>query len=245
MAIDGRRSNFPDGVDQFLELFDLPYNKVRDAERLSELRRQETLTDNEQNEVLSLTASLRENMLTVESFNKLQDSMYALQLFFNQNVHGYIENKQKIWDTYIKDFSYAGKWVSGKAYKFQNMVTNNRGDLFICRVNHTSTESNQPSESGDTTQWAKVGSKGDRGEPGVTGNFKGGWSPTTSYSLNDSVYAVDTGVNGGLLFIAKRDNVGKNPETSSDDWFMYTKQFVGVEEPLGAGEGLHFIKIVE
>lgn len=245
MAINGSRSNFPGSVDEFLELFDLPYDKVQQAQRLTDLKMQEALTNNEQNEVLSLTTSLQEYMITPERFNKLNDSMYALQKFFYQEVDQYIEDKQALWDTYVKAFKYQGKWIAGKAYKFQNLVTNHKGDLYISRLDHTSTVNNEPSVLGDTAQWAKVGSKGDKGNPGVTGVFKGQWSSSTNYVQNDSVYAVDLGLNGGVLYLAKRSNVGKNPTTSPDDWFLFPTPYIGAEKPLGATKGLHYLRIVE
>jgi len=243
MAITGSRSLFPNGVDQFVELFDLPYNKIQAANKLNSLRAQQTLTNAEQEEVISLTAELNEYMMTPERLNKLYDAMYAMQKHYNSEVDGYVKGKQALWDSYVNAFKYQGAWVAGKAYKFQNMVTNSSGDLFICRTNHTSTIANQPSTTGDTTQWAKVGSKGDQGIPGVTGNFVGGWSSTVNYVLGDSVYGVNTGANGGVLYIAKRANVGKNPTTNRDDWLLYTNHYVGSTAPVGAGPGMHFIRV--
>ena len=243
MAINGSRSSFPQSVDQFTELFDLPYNKMQAATQLNDLRSRETLTNAEQEQVISLTTQLNEYLLTPERLNKLYDGLFNLETFFLGEVDGYIKTKQALWDTYVNAFKSQGDWVAGKAYKFQNLVTNVRGDLYLCKVNHTSTTANQPSEVGDTTQWSKIGSRGLQGIPGVTGLFKGGWNIATNYLQNDSVYSVDTGESGGVLYIAKRANVGKNPTTSPDDWFLVTTHFVGSSEPVGAATGTHFIRV--
>ena len=87
------RSVFPENVDTFNELFDLPFEKIADANRLTELKAKPTLTNDEQTEMLALTNSLKDYMITPETFNKFQDTLVAVETFFRDNVQGFIEDK--------------------------------------------------------------------------------------------------------------------------------------------------------
>lgn len=243
MAIDGSRSSFPESVDTgFIELFDLPFDKIQDANRLTLLKGKETLTSDEQAEMKALTTSLREFMITPETFNKFQDALVSVQQFFYDNVQGFIEERQLIWDSYIRSFKYVGKWRAGVEYKFQNMVTNDKGDLYICRDTHTSSTGNNPNV--DTTLWQQASAKGDKGDIGLNAFYRGDWNSTTSYVTGDAVCFGRVEHLAGVTYIALRDNVGASPDVSPDDWTLYQQVFVGTERPTGAGAGLHFIQEV-
>lgn len=243
MPIDGSRSKFPETVDDgFLELFDLPFEKVQKAHRLTELKGKANLTNDEQTEMLSLVNELKEHMITPETFNHFQDALIAVQQFFYDNVQGFIEDRQVIWDSYIKDFKSVGKWTSGKEYKFQNMVTDSKGNLYICRETHKADATNEPSIS--PTYWQKASSKGDKGDIGLNAFYKGDWTSSATYVLGDAVCFGRVGHNAGLTYIALRENKGKSPDVSPDDWTLYQQLYVGNTRPVGAQEGLHFIKVV-
>lgn len=236
------RSSFPESIDTFIELFDLPFDKVSQAERLTELKMKASLTNDEQNELLNLTSVLQEYMITPETMNKFTDAVTAVETFFVNNVQGFIENKQTIWNAYIKQFKYVGKWVTGKAYKFQNMVTDSNGDLHICQQDHTSSSGNDPLKN--QTIWAKASSKGDTGDIGLNATFKGDWKTDTSYVLGDAVFFGREGSNHPLTFVAMKANTGKSPATNSDTWQLYNQLYVGTSEHPGASVGLHYIEVV-
>lgn len=235
------RSSFPESVDTFQELFDLPYDKIQNAKRLTELKMKQSLTNDEQNELLNLTSVLQDYMITPETMNKFSDALTAVEKFFYSNVQGFINSKQQIWDSYIKQFKFVGKWTAGKAYKFQNMVTDENGDLQICLSDHTSTSSNNPLSN--QTIWQKSSSKGDTGAIGLNATYKGDWNESTSYSLGDAVYYGRSGSNLPLVFIAMKSNAGKNPSSNADTWQLYTQLYVGTNEHPGASVGLHFIQV--
>lgn len=238
------RSKFPDGVDEFIELYDLSYDKMKSAQRLTVLKMQAKLTNDEQNELATLTAELEEYMITPETFNKFQDALVAVEQFFYSNVQGFIEDKQKIWDSYIKQFVFVGNWAVGKSYKFQNMVIGKNGDLYLCSKDHVSNAANEPSLS--TTLWTKVSSKGDTGAIGLNAFYKGDWKVGTTYKQGDAVSHGREGWMKPLVYISKTDgNVGKEPETNGTDWMLYSELYVGKTLPKGAGAGLHFIKLLD
>lgn len=240
MAIDGSRSNFPNETDKFVELYDLPFDKIQQANRLTELKGKASLTNDEQNEIKTLEASLKDFMITPETFNHFQDAIYAVEKFFYDNVQGFIEDKQVIWDSYIREFRYIGRWQSGRAYKFQNMVTDSNGDLYIAKRDHTSATSTNPTTN--TTNWQKASAKGEKGDTGLAATYKGDWSSSVAYKLGDAVCFGRVGSQAGVDYIALRDNTGKSPATSPDDWTILQKVYVGTSRPSGVGAGLHFIQ---
>ena len=60
----GNRSKFPNGVDDFVELFDLPYDKMQMATRLTELKMKQSLDTDEQAEMSILTRNLENYIIT-------------------------------------------------------------------------------------------------------------------------------------------------------------------------------------
>ena len=241
-TIDEKLSVFPNDLDSFNEVFDLSYSQTEKAKRLSELKLQETLNNEEQQEVARLTSELRDNMITPAHWNKFASALYAVQKFFKNNVQDFILNKQKVWDSYIKQFTHVGEWQEGFSYKFQNIVSSNQGDIYLCKKDHISTSDIGLS---NTEYWVKASFKGDKGDIGLNATYRGDWSAITSYNIGDAVCHVNTGINGGLIYIARTVNTGKNPSTNHNDWLLYSQVYVGVQEPLGAGKGLHFIEVID
>lgn len=240
--LTGRRSVFPGKVDSFEEKFDLKPSQVAQAKRLQELRSKEVLTNVEQEEINSINASLKSATLTPHDMNTFGDAIVNLEQFFNDEVTGYIEDKQAIWNGYINDFKYVGKWVSGKQYKYQNMVTGTNGDLYLARKTHTSTASVTTS---NTEFWVKISSKGEKGDTGIAANFRGNWASATAYAINDAVYYRSNSIYGGLLYIAVRANTGKTPSTSPDDWALLNNLFVSETPVTNAIPGTNFIELID
>lgn len=240
--LTGRRSVFPGGVDSFEEKFDLKPSQVAQAKRLQELRSKEVLTNVEQEEINSINASLKSATLTPHDMNTFGDAIVNLQQFFNDEVAGYVEGKQEEWRGYVNEFKYVGKWVSGKQYKYQNMVTDAYGDLYLARKTHTSTAS---ATTNNTEFWVQISSKGDKGDAGIAANFRGNWASATSYAINDAVYYRTNNAYGGLLYIAVRANSGKTPSSSPDDWALLNNLFVSEKPVTNAIPGTNFIELID
>ena len=242
----GDRSVFPGREDDFTEAFDLSLEDHARADRMYELKtRKGALSNAEQQELLDIQAQLRENIISAQSWNRMGDAIYNMQDFFNHNVTGYIKERQKEWDSYTKQFAYQGRWEEGKEYRFQNMVTLPNGDLFIAQSDHTATIANQPLERKSTAVWGLIGAKGDKGDPGISGNYRGGWSSALSYKLGDVVTHVHLGEQGGLLYISNTDNTNSVPSANPEDWTLITKLWTSTKEPEGAQPGAHFIHILD
>lgn len=240
------RSIFPEGVDQFTELFDLPFDKLSSANRLTALKMKEKLTNEEQNEVTMLSSELHDYLITPETWNKFQDSLQAVQQFFYDNVQGWLTNKQNIWNSYIRNFKSVGVWAVGTSYKFQNIVVAKNGNAYICKVDHVASTANEPKGDGQgNDQWQKISNKGDTGDAGLSLILKGDWNSATSYNMGDAVQFGRDLYKSPVVYYALRDNVGKSPNSNSSDWALYDKLFVGASLPNGYGAGMHFIKIIE
>lgn len=236
MAINGSRSTFPEKVDTFNELFDLPFEQVQNARRLTELKGMAKLTSDEQNELLQLTTQLKDYIITPETFNKFQDALVSVETFFRDNVDGYIDQKQVEWATYVNSFKYIGVWKTGVDYKFQNMVTDENGDLYLCKKNNRSSSTTKVT---NTTYWQKASAKGEKGDMGINAILKGEWNNSTAYALGDAVRHND------IYYVAVKANTGSTPSTSSTNWYLLDKQYVGTTRPESVGAGLHFIKVVK
>lgn len=238
------RSIFPGGVDQFQELFDLPYNKMQDANRLTELKMQASLTNDEQNEVIRLSAELKDYIITPESLNKFQDALTAVEQFFYDEVDGYIEGKQELWAGFVDNFKHIGTWEEGAEYKFQNMVISpTDGNLYLCKRDHTSTTTNKPLK-GSQIFWIMISSKGDKGDPGLSGVLKGEWNSTTNYVMGDAVMYRKLDSDPTITYIALKANVGKDPSTSPLDWMLLDKLSSGTTLPSTQANGAHFIQYI-
>lgn len=230
------RSVFPDKLDKFVELSDLPADKVTDAQRYTTLKSKSTLSSAEQTELANLVNSLRNYIITPETMNKFSDIMLNLEKFFRDNVQGYISSKQSTWDSYIKNFHYVGKWVSSTAYKFQNLVTYN-GDLYLCLKDHQAATTVTPT---NTTYWIKTSSKGEKGDVGLNATFKGNWNSKTAYAIGDAISVA------GMVYICAVANTGKNPASDGTSWIPYQQIVTGTAvRPSALSPATHYIQYLK
>lgn len=238
------RSEFPDKVDNFVELFDLPANLYADANEYTKLKAMPVLDNNQQNRVKALAAELHDYIITPETMNKVTDCMVALETFFNNNVRGYIANKQKEWDTYINNFNHQGIWDSTKKYGKQNLVSYN-GDLYLVIKNVVADKNHVPSNTPDC--YRKIAYKGDKGDIGLNAYYKGVWNGSIQYGIGDavSIKLGDSWNPVDMVFISKTVNTGKKPDVSTDDWFPYNPLMVGVTKPANLHPSTHFIQVLD
>lgn len=228
------RSVFPESTDKFLELFDLPADKFAAATRLTALKTKSNPSTVEQNEIRTLTDQLKEYLVTPETMNMLQDCITALEIFFRDNVQGYLENKQKVWDSYIHNFAYQGPWSNTTTYKFQNIVTYN-GDLYLAIKDVAATTTGFPATT--PASWVRLSSKGDKGDIGLNAFYKGDYRNNVAYAVGDAVSFND------VIYIAKLPNTGVMP-TDTTKWYPY-QQFMVVngDRPAGISASINVIKI--
>lgn len=226
------RSTFPQQIDSFVELYDLPPSLATKAKRYQELKMKPTLNATEQNELNTLTNELGDYIITPETWNKMADSIVNVETFFKDEVDGYITMKQHEWDSYIDDFSYIGVYDSNINYEIRNMVKFN-GDLYICI---SRTQGNSPTNS---NYWRAVSVKGDKGDVGLNTHLQGEYSGTATYSVGDAVT-----YNGNLFYCIKATTAGIAP-TDGTYWYLHERLYVGSSEPSTTQKGLMWIEIQE
>lgn len=230
MIILGNRSTFPEKIDSFTELFDLPASLAVKAKRYQELKIKPSLNANEQNELNSLTTELGDYIITPETFNKMNDAITNLETFFKDEVDGYVGDKQVEWAGYVKAFKSAGVYNASTQYRFQNMVTYN-GDLYLCLKDAKGVVPT------NTTYWQKISTKGDKGDVGLNTYFKGSYDSTKAYSIGDAV------LYKGIIYYAKvATTAGQSPDDASK-WVMFDKMYVGKETPANMQQGLTWIEV--
>lgn len=222
------RSTFPKKIDVFVEVFDLPADKVASALELQQLKQKTTLNNDEQNRISALSAELQDYMITPETMNKLQDAIVEIEKFFDGNVRQYILEKQKEWDTYVNDFNYVGQWSSTAKYHKQNILTYN-GNLWLCIKDVVADSSHTPDRDAD--HYRQIAYKGDKGDIGLNAIYRGEWSGGTAYKAGDAVsIRVSAPWNPvEMIFIAKKDNQGQQPSVDKESqyWLPYTNILIG------------------
>lgn len=124
------RSVFPNQIDTFVEHYDIQASDINNVKRWQELRLKSVLTPAEQTELQNLTMLLRNKMFTPEDFNKLQDCITNLEVFFRDNVQGFIETKQDEMEAFVEDKkSEVVDFVNEKKTDMTTFVNNKSAEL--------------------------------------------------------------------------------------------------------------------
>lgn len=227
------RSTFPQQIDQFAELYDLPPSLTVSAKRYQELKMKPTLNASEQQELNNLSVELGNYIITPETWNKFADAVVNVETFFKEQVDGYILAKQEEWSSFVESFRSAGEYSDAIAYKFQNMVTYN-GDLYLCLKD--TVEGTNPTNA---EFWQKISTKGDKGDIGLNLYLKGDYNESTVYAVGDAVI-----FNGVLFYCIQETTAGIDP-TNSTYWFLYDRTIVSASAPTITQQGLIWIEEVE
>lgn len=228
------RSTFPEQIDSFVELYDLPPNLATQARRYQELKMKPTLTSLEQNELNGLTTQLSQFIIMPETFNKFADAVVNVETFFTQEVMGFIEAKQVLWESYVKAFKYIGVHSASNAYKFQNMAKSSVGDVYLALKDvPTGTALT------DTLYWQKISSKGDKGDVGLNVYYKGDFDPLKAYAVGDAV-----SYKGYIHYCKVATTAGVLP-TDGTKWFLWDRNIVSETAPTTRQEGTIWVKITE
>lgn len=208
--LDGRRSNFPEQLDQILELFSMPNSQKNNVKRFQELKIKESLTPVEQTELNNLTTSLQHYIIDVEKWNFFGDVLFSMQSFFKTGVEPYIEDKKLEFQAEVDKLAARGEWQPNTQYFKKNIVTSG-GEGYIAKLDSI----NQPPPN--ATYWSKIASKGAQGEPSLNISYKGAYDSAMAYVMGDAVTF------GGLWYYAKQNTRG-NPPTNAEFWELQANQ---------------------
>jgi hypothetical protein len=244
-------STYPTTIDSFTLHTEILASDIPYMVRIDELQKIPNKTKEEADEYNSLIQTYRDKLFISDDLNKLQDCIVNLELFFNNNVIGYIQTKQGEFNVYIDNaetklegeiakFTDKGIYDPSTQYYAKNYVVYNDGtgdNIYLCYkdcINILPT---------DTTCWRKLGIKGTKGENGIGLNFKGTWNNSTTYAVNDAVQY------GGKLFGALQSNTGQEPNLSVDTTFWSkaldvsttVKELIGVRVLTSNTSNINFI----
>jgi hypothetical protein len=241
------RSVFPEQLDSFLELLDLNADQRINADRYKVLKLKTSLNEAEQTELNGLMVTLQNYILTPEIWNKTNDCLVGMETFITttwKNYYKYIgdysgSTAYKAYNSvrytdgniYMALQDVTGvlptdntKWLklsskgdrgltqkglySGVTTYIKDDVVNYDGSAYICILNSTG---NLPT---NTTYWNLLISKGDAGVGLV---YRGEYSASTAYVLNDLVTRY------GSTYYCKQGNTGVLPEgdTTQTYWNVY------------------------
>jgi hypothetical protein len=116
-----------------------------------------------------------------------------------------LEQDQGLWDYFHKGIEFKGTW-SGSTVRYKvNDVVKYGSDLWICKLNHTSSTT-----FSDSTNWILF----------VGGlEFENSWSSGGVYQPGDVVSY------GGYAYVAKTNNTNKVPTANTSDWDLFTTGF--------------------
>ena len=210
--LTGNLSSFPDSVDTFLEVYELPNAQRDNVARFQQLKLQSSLSSAEQMELNDLTIILQHYIISPTTWNKFCDALIATQQFFLNSVEPYIESKKAELDAEVNNLRYRGEWDSAEQYYEKNIVTRD-GEGYIAK------EDNKNKPLNNTTYWGKISSKGEEGAPSLNINYKGEYSNSEPYELGDAV------TYNGLWYYAKDTTQGNLP-TNATYWELHSNQVV-------------------
>lgn len=203
------RSTFPISIDAFIENTEISASDRPLLTRYQELKLKASRTPNEDDELASLTNTLRTKLMTAEDYNHMKDAIVNLQSFFRDETDGYIQTKQTEFQSELDKFTHRGEFNSTVQYRKKNTVTFN-GETYLCLKDVIGTA---PSNSITTEFWAKIaarGSKGDQGDAGTGLRFQGSWIASKQYYKDDAVQY------GGQIFACLQNVLGNEPNSNAD-----------------------------
>lgn len=189
-------TQFPDSSDTYEYMSDLT------ADLVSLASQYETYINNKKfNEAAQL---LKDNPLlnkiyfNAEKYNKLIDSIKAIQRLYKDDIQSYI----------LELVKYIGTYSSSTKYTKYNVVNYN-SQVYMC----TSPNTPLGTVPTNTSYWYPLSIKGDRGEAGLGLSFCGYWSSTATYSRDSAVT-----YNNSLYASLVDNNLSHTPASNSSYW---------------------------
>lgn len=187
-------TQYPDSCDTYEYMQDINLelsNLVSQYESLINTNR-----FNEAAQLLKDNPNLNRIYFNAEKYNKIIDSIKAIQRLYFSDIQKYIEEL----------ITYKGEYSSKISYEKYDVVTYN-SSAYLCI-----------SDSGigvlpTSNKWVRITLKGDQGVPGLGLSFMGFWSAITSYQKDSCV------TYNNILYASKIDNnTGKTPSVNSEYW---------------------------
>jgi hypothetical protein len=148
-------------------------------------------------QLLTNNPSLNRIYFNAEKYNRLVDSVKAIQRLYFSDIQKYIEQL----------VSFKGEYKTTSSYKKYDIVLYNNGSAYLC-VSDSAIGILPTSD-----KWVQITLQGEQGEPGLGLSFLGLWSATTTYQKDSCV------TYNNVLYASKiENNLGKTPSINSEYW---------------------------
>jgi hypothetical protein len=204
-------SNYPDSCDTYEYMNDLSLETLNLAKQYQDLINSNKFTDAAQ--LLIDNPNLNKIMFNAEKYNKLIDSVKAIERLYFSDIQTYIMELVK----------YKGTYSSSQKYTKYDVVEYN-SMIYMC-ISLSTPIGTSPT---DDTYWYPLSIKGDQGESGTGLSPRGVWNSEIQYYKDDLVSY------NNQLWAAKEDNINSLPNNDSTIWYsvLYsdvTKDYVNTK----------------
>lgn len=230
-----KRSVFPDAIDTLDEVFDLPSSLKDEAVEYSTLRLIANPTSEQTIRLNELTSLLSDYIITPETMNKRDDMMIGMQLFFRDEVQGYIDTKQSEFDASLAKFTDKGAYNNSTTYDIRNTVTYNYESYMSLQSNNLN---NTPDVS--PSYWSKIASRGMQGLTGINLVPMGNYNNAIPYTVNQAVSY------NGTMWYCIQNTTGNAPAVGSTYWAVFQANVAPViqqTQPSSPASGLIWIDL--
>jgi len=211
-------STFPSSIDSFVPKTNIQPSDVQNVTTYQNLLTSLALTPPQQDQLNQLAANLSNKLLFPQDINQIQQAVQNLEIFFLNNVQGYINTMQNNVQTFVNNMETSvDNYVNTAESNMNNYVNtaeSNVNSYISTMQNNFSNQINQF-------------------------NYKGVWSATTQY------YTWNLITYNGNVYIAKQNNLNVAPTTGDQNdpnWLLLSR--VGATGPQGPpGVNLTFVGV--
>lgn len=172
---------FPDAVDELSRMSDLVASDMTLVNQYYSYYNAGNLTAAAQ--LLADNPNLISKLFNAAKFNILRDALIALERFYFSDVQTYIDSTRQSLQSEIDKFTALGEYSTTVQYVKHNVVTKD-GNGYVCTAD---CKGKAPGTTAGANYWQKIVSKGDKGDSGTGLSFRGTYSSTASYTLDDCV----------------------------------------------------------
>ena len=178
---DLTETKFPNAVDDLSRMSDLASSDLTLVNQYYTYYNAGNLTAAAQ--LLADNPTLINKLFNAAKFNILRDALIALERFYLSDVQTYINSTRQSLQGEIDKFTALGEYSATTQYVKHNVVTAN-GNGYVCTAD---CKGKAPGTTAGAAYWQLIVHKGDKGDSGTGLSFRGQYSSTTAYTLNDCV----------------------------------------------------------
>lgn len=193
---------FPDALDIITRMSDITYTDLDLIKQYNTYISAGNFESAQQ--LLADNPGLQNKIFNAEKFNKLADSIMAVQRFFKDDVETYITDVGDNLESQISQFGNVGDYSPKQSYK-RFEVIRFEGSSYMC------TQECQGQPVTNPEYWVKIAEKGDTGASGAGLAFCGVYSAERQYQKDDCV------TDGKQLWAALQPSTGQ-PLVEGEYW---------------------------